>query len=115
LINIYKTDSKQLVTAQIAYRNSDLVETYLATHPEIPDFLKQVWPSLEAYFGETIQLVLEVMTYPEEVGSNELVGWIQMTGDINEGLDKLEQFEAEWLEEQLRKVGANFNFNIEFR
>ena len=112
---VIKPSNQRFESSQISFRNPNVVKSYLVDRPQIEDFIKLVWPSLVEYFGETISLVLEVMISPDEIDSDELVGWIQTTDDVNEALDKLEQFEDQWLEEQLNTVGCAFNFNIEMK
>ena len=102
------------VLSHFSYRNQKIVEDYLNRHPQINDFLVDSWPTITKYFGETVNIVLEVMTYPAKNAYDELVGWIQSTDDIQRGLDRLEQLEDELLQEQIAKVGNMFNFNIEF-
>lgn len=84
-------------------------------HPGITNFLKVVWPTLVRYFGDSINVELEVLYYPDEMDVEELVGWIRYDGeDVEEGLALLEAFEDEVLEKQLTYLGDAFFFNIEF-
>ena len=100
---------------KISYRNPDEVKAYLACHPELESFLASAWPALIRCFGEPVDIILEVMTYPDEEIYQELVGWIQSTDDVQEGLEKLERFEDEWFLDHLSEVDNKFNFNIETR
>jgi hypothetical protein len=100
---------------RVSYRNPEMVETYLACYPEINDFLAAAWPVLVRCFGGPVDIVLEVMTYPDEAAYRELVGWIQSTEDIRTALDKLERFEDEWFLDHITLIGGRFNFNIETR
>lgn len=100
---------------EISYRNQMAVETYLARYPEIMSFLKAAWPNLVRCFGKPVHIVLEVMTYTEYETYEELVGWIQSTDDVYDGLDKLERFNDEWFLDHMSEVGNKFNFNIETR
>jgi hypothetical protein len=43
----------------------------------------------------------------------KLVGWIQWSGDIDDGLDKLDQFDEEWFLDHHIEVNNKSNFNIE--
>ncbi len=101
------------VVPRISYRNPKAVNAFLADHPEIEDFLEVAWPVLVRCFKGPVDVVLEVMTYSEETIYQELVGWIQSTDDVYEGLEKLERFEEEWFLDHMAKVGNKFNFNIE--
>lgn len=106
----------QIAIPRITYRDSEVVEDYLAERQEISDFLIDVWPTVSKYFDKSIGVELEVMSYPDDSGEDELVGWIQyVEGDVEDGLDKLENLEEAILDEQLERVDCTFNFNIEFK
>jgi hypothetical protein len=104
-----------LVFPRVSYRNPAAVTAYLARYPEIEDFIQAAWPALAECFEGPIEIVLEVLTYPDEAIHEELVGWIQSTDDIDEGLAKLDRFEDEWFLDHMAEVGSKFNFNIETR
>jgi hypothetical protein len=96
-------------------RNPEIVEAYLDKHAYIIEFLETIRPTLTKFFGRSVNVELEVLTYPDESGTEELVGWIQYTGgDIERGLDLLEELEGEIFDKQIEMVGNSFNFNIEF-
>jgi hypothetical protein len=103
---------EELSFLNVSYRNRE-VETYLARHPEIEDFIQTAWPALVECFEGPVDIVLEVITYPDEIGHEELVGWIQSTDDVDKGLEKLERFEDEWFLDHMAEVDNKFNFNIE--
>jgi hypothetical protein len=98
---------------KISYRNPMAVEAYLTRHPEVKDFIEVAWPNLVRFFGQAIDVVLEVLTYPEEAAHEELVGWVQWAGDVHEGLERLERFDDEWFLDHMAEVETKFNFNIE--
>ncbi len=105
----------QPIPPSISYWNPEAVQAFLALHPKINDFIKAAWPSLVKCFGEPVDIVLEVMRYPEAGAYDELVGWIQSTAEVETGLEKLAQFEDEWFLDHLAEIGNIFNFNIEFK
>lgn len=100
---------------RLSYRKPDAVERYLSNYPEIMPFISLAYPVLVTVFGYPVEIVLEVMTYPEEGSYDELVAWIQSKDNIEEGLDKLEKFEDEWFREQPLWLDNRLNFNIEFQ
>lgn len=100
----------------VSYRNPDAVESYLARYPEVEDFIAAAWPALVECFDDSIEIVLEVLSYSaDETTQEELVGWIQSTDDVDDGLTKLERFEDEWYLDHMDEIGHKFNFNIETR
>lgn len=103
----------EAVSLKLAYRNPRAVKDYLALYPEIEDFIEAAWPALIKCFGGPVEIVLEVLTYPDEIIHEELVGWIQSTDNVSEGPKKLDRFEEEWFLDHMAEVGAKFNFNIE--
>ncbi|NIT62023.1 MAG: hypothetical protein GWN00_39265 [Aliifodinibius sp.] len=112
----YATSDEQKATSlRISYRNSEMVEAFLAAYPKIPSFIKAAAPVLTKYFGQPLEMVLEVMSYPEEGAEEDLIGWIQSHDDVEEGLNKLERFEDEWFLDHMAEVDYRFNFNLETR
>jgi hypothetical protein len=98
---------------RISNRNPEMVSAYLTRHPEVWRLLEAAWPALVRCFGGPVDIVLEVITYPEEKAHEELVAWVQSTDDVYEGLDKLERFDDEWFLDHLELAGDGVNFNIE--
>jgi hypothetical protein len=105
--------SHRRLDPKISYRNPMAVEAYLTRHPEVVDFIEMAWPYLVSFFGQEIDVALEVLTYPEEAAHEELVGWVQWPGDVHEGLERLERFDDEWFLDHMTEVETKFNFNIE--
>ncbi len=102
-------------TPKLSYRNREAVETYLARHPEIKSFIEAAYPALVKSFGSPVDIVLEVITHPDETAHQELVGWIQSTDSVVGGLEQFDRFEDEWFLDHMHLVDDKFNFNIETR
>jgi hypothetical protein len=103
----------QTTVPQLIHRNPEAVEDFLARYPQIFDFIQAAWPELIECFGGPVDIVLELITFPDESAHEELVGWIQSTDDVIDGLEKFERFEDEWFLDHMDKVGDKFNFNLE--
>lgn len=99
----------------IFYRNPEKVENFLALYPDIVKMIKECWPDLIKYFGESVSVILEVMVHNEEDAYEEIIAWIQSTDEIDEGLNKLDLFLDKWLTKQIETADDTFNFNIEFK
>jgi len=99
----------------IFYRNPEKVENFLALYPDIVKMIKECWPDLIKYFGESVSVILEVMVHNEENAYEEIIAWIQSTDEIDEGLNKLDLFLDKWLTKQIETADDTFNFNIEFK
>ena len=112
-IVLAETSARRHRPPRITYQNREKVSDFLDHHPEIGAFVRAALPVLVRYFGSAVNVVLEVMVYPEDGGPEELVGWIQSTDDVYEGLEKLERFEDEWFLDHLAEAGGIFNFNVE--
>ena len=103
------------VFAKVRYRNEKEVNEFLATQPQLPQFLQAAWPILAKHFGKEIEVVLELIPYPYAVAQDELVGWVQFAGTIQDGLAKLDKFVDEWFLEHMEETNHRFNFNVEIR
>jgi hypothetical protein len=77
--------------------------------------METAWPALTKYFGEGVEVILEVIDYPYANAQSELVGWIQVSGSIQAGLEKLDQFVDGWFLDHMAEVNHRFNFNVEIR
>ena len=99
----------------IFYRNPEKVENFLALYPDIINMIKECWPDLIKYFGESVSVILEVMVHNEKDAYEEIIAWIQSTDEIDEGLNKLDLFLDKWLTKQIEIADDTFNFNIEFK
>ena len=99
----------------IFYRNPEKVENFLALYPDIVKMIKECWPDLIKYFGESVSVILEVMVHNEKDAYEEIIAWIQSTDEIDEGLNKLDLFLDKWLTKQIEIADDTFNFNIEFK
>ena len=101
------------VSPRLSYRNAETVEAYLRRYPEVKAFIDAAWPALIESFGRPVDIVLEVLAYPDESAHEEMVGWIQSTDDVELGLEKFWRFENEWFLDHMDEIGDKFNFNIE--
>ncbi len=110
IVFLYHEEQPLDKPAWISYRDSKKVEEYLRNYPEIYDFVLASFPALVNCFGESVTVVLEVLS---EMGEQTLVGWIQSFDDVEVGLAKLEQLDEEWFLKHLDDIGDKFNFNLE--
>ena len=62
----------QPAAPRITYRNPEAVEDFLAHYPQILDFIQAAWPTLIECFGGSADIVLELITYPDESAHEEL-------------------------------------------
>lgn len=107
--------STEIYEPIIFYRNPKKVESFLALYPDIDKMIKECWPDLIKYFGESVSIVLEVMVHSEKEAYEEIIAWIQSTDEIDNGLNKLDLFLDKWLTKQIETADDTFNFNIEFK
>lgn len=100
---------------KIHYRNAPQVREFLAVHSEINTFLEVSWPVLVKYFGQEVEVVLQVLHYPDEQAEPELVGWIRIDADVETGMQQFDAFEEEWFLDHAHELNSRFNFNLEFK
>ena len=115
LQDIFKTTRVNKLEALYSFRNASAVRQFLEAHPNLIELLLEAYRYLQKHFGSIPQIVLELVTYPDETAYDELVAWIQSEDRVPEGLEKLEKFEDEWFLDHLTEIGNSFNFNIEFK
>ena len=110
-----KWQQQESASLNITYRNPEAVKAFMAARPQIIPFIEAAAPVLTKYFGQPLEIVLEVVSYPEEGAEDDLIGWIQSYDEVEEGLNKLEQFEDEWFLDHMAEVDYRFNFNLKTR
>jgi hypothetical protein len=102
-------------SVNVEFRNRREVFHFIEQNPEIMEYVNETIPDLTHVFGKSISIVFELMTHNENEYYEELIGWIQSSDNIDEGLEKFDLFQNNWLERQIKIVGDKFNFNIEFK
>lgn len=100
---------------KIHYRNAPQVREFLTEHSEINTFLQTSWPALVRYFGQEVEVVLQVRYYMDEQAEPELVAWIQVYNDVETGMRQFDAFEEEWFLDYAHELNSRFNFNLEFK
>ncbi len=96
----------------ISYRNIVAAFDFLSKHGDVEPFIESAWPHLLSHFGKQVNIVLEVLVYPE--GGPNLIGWIQsQSTDLDDAMNKYFSFEDNWYLDNLNRVTTKFHFNIE--
>ena len=99
----------------LEFRNPDKVSEFLTNYTDISSFIGRSLPAVQDYFGENTKVVLELIEYnQEEQPYFELVAWVQFHGDLDDGLDRFDSFENDFLLNKIDDSNGLFNFNIEF-
>lgn len=101
------------ILPKMSYRNGEEVIAFLTMHPGLNKFIEAASPALTKHFGDGVEVVLEVIDYPYANAESELVGWVQITGSIQDSLKKFDQFVDEWFLDHMAEVTHRFNFNVE--
>lgn len=94
-------------------KDKEKVEIFIQDKDYILPFIKQSILYLVKYFGQPLEITLEVMSFPEDATEDELIAWIKSSDEIETGLDKLEGFNDEWFLDRMQEVDYCFNFNLE--
>ena len=98
----------------LTHRNPEKVEKFLQSHNNFELHINNSLSKVMDYFGNDSKVVLEVLEYTSEKPYSELVAWIQFNGDLDDGLDRFDSFENEYLLSLMGEFNGFFNFNIEF-
>lgn len=99
----------------LEYRNPEKVESFLKNYRNIESYIENILPSVQKHFGKKSKVILELMEFKTEKPFNELVAWIQFSGDLDDGLDRLDKFENDFLLNRMEEFSGLFNFNLEFK
>ena len=89
-------------------------QNYLVQNPILIPLLKEAYPVVEHYFGEEIEIVLEVMHSPEGGYPGPLMAWIHSHASVEEIMGQEERFLEEWWIDHPNQACAPLVFNLRF-
>lgn len=105
-------------TAQLAreytYRDEDAVRTFLVEHPRIVPILAEARRLIPHYFGMNLNVVLDVMTDPEESEARSLFALIQTSLEPDEALPLLDAFNDRWWRTTSATFAADVHFGLDY-
>lgn len=87
---------------------------FIRRHPSLADLLIEAYAPLTDSFGPNPQVLLSVISDPEEAGLDELVGSIRTPLEPDEALERLDAFDEYWFLDQLNRANGKLNFNLDF-
>lgn len=90
------------------------VRKFIRRHPSLADLLIEAYAPLADFFGPNPQVLLLVVSDPEEAGLDELVGSIRTPLEPDEALERLDAFDEYWFLDQLNRANGKLNFNLDF-
>jgi hypothetical protein len=90
-----RADIGALEQFYVLRRQSEVIK-FLVDNSFLFPFLQGAYEQVRNYFGESVQLVLEVVTDPEIAGDQELVIFIRTNLSPDEVFKRLKQLGEEW-------------------
>lgn len=103
------------MTSHYELRNAADFAEYIASHPQLTDFLRAGHQELRRLFGPEPKFVLEIVRDPEaSTPSDFLFVNIRTSMPIEDAMTLLDQFDEDWYLGQLDGFGELVNFNLEF-
>lgn len=96
------------------FRGRSEIEKFLINYPFLVSFLQEAYGQIKTYFGESAQLILEVITDPEIAGAQELTIFIRTNLSSDEALQKLEQLDEGWWLDTAIDIREKLCIDIEF-
>ena len=110
---VRQADIGTLEQLYILRRRSEVIK-FLVDNPFLLTFLQEAYRQIRDYFGESVQLVLEVITDPEVAGDQELVIFVRTNLSPNEAFKKLKQLGEEWWLDTPFNIREKLCIDVEF-
>lgn len=96
-------------------RNATDSSEYIASYPQLANFLQASHQELRRLFGPEPRFVLEIVRDPEASAPNDfLFVNIRTSMPVDEAMAHLNQFDEDWYLDQVDSFGDLVNFNLEF-
>jgi hypothetical protein len=108
-----QADIGTLEQLYVLRRQSEVIK-FLVDNSFLFPFLQGAYEQVRNYFGESVQLVLEVVTDPEVAGDQELVIFIRTDLPPDEAFNKLKQLGEEWWLDTPFNVREKLCIDVEF-
>lgn len=106
-------DLRTLERLYILRGRSEVIK-FLVDNPFLFPFLQEAYEQIRNYFGNSAQVVLEVVTEPEVVGEQELVIFIRTNLSPDKVFEKLEQLGEDWWLDTPFNVLEKLCIDVEF-
>lgn len=94
------------------FRNLPNARSFLLSHPDVVELLREARPHLEECFGPQVDVMLAVIQEPREM--DRMFAYIRTSLSAEEALAQLDHLDESWFLSRVGQVGAFFNFNLEF-
>ncbi len=94
------------------FRNLPNARTFLLSHPDVVELLREARPHLQECFGQQVDVMLAVIQEPRDV--DRMFAYIRTSLSAEEALAQLDHLDESWFLSRVGKVGAFFNFSLEF-
>jgi hypothetical protein len=108
-----QADIGTLEQLYILRRRSEVMK-FLVDNPFLLPFLQEAYGQIRNYFGESAQVILEVITDPKIAGDQELVIFIRTNLSPDEVFKRLKQLGEEWWLDTPFNVREKLCIDVEF-
>jgi hypothetical protein len=95
-------------------RDSEVVQSFVADHPDVAEVLLEAKSHLVRCFGSNVRVSLRVLRDPEIGEEGELVAYIETPLSVDEAQSRLDDLDDGWFLDQVDRVGDFLNFNLAF-
>jgi hypothetical protein len=111
-IQAYTDEAVSQLRSKYEFRDT-CVDDFLSTDLRLVAVLKEIADVVPRYFGEEVQLALEVVNDPEDDHDGTLFAVIQTRLSPDEALDRLRAFDQDWWLNRSLEIAGNLTVTLE--
>lgn len=88
------------------------VSDFLKKHPYLVGFLHEASSKIRQFFGENVQIKLELVSDPEIEDETSLFAYVFTDLSVDEALSRLRKLDDEWFLDNVRRAKGRFNIDV---
>lgn len=102
----------RIIEEKYSVRLSPDVQRFLISHPAVADVLREAFPYLVRHFGQDFELAFELDRYD---GGKKLWAYVVTGYEVEEALDRLDNFDRAWFNNYYAQLDLSFNFHLGYK
>lgn len=104
----------RLIEELYSWENVGNVQRFLTSHPQVRSALIDGAPRVRSCFGPGTDVTLRVEHRVEDDGEEQMIAFIRTPFGVDESIERLDQFDADWWLDEAPKVTGLLTFALSY-